>query len=100
MVQIMIFLVIIEDYLTSHYVQHKEIASFWQERAIHHCLGPFICLTACFTYLEHIQVTTLVALTDYNLADQVGILSHQHVLEGVDLNQRQKDKFLVCRFMK
>lgn len=50
----------------------------------------FICSSpACFTYLEHIQGTTLVALTDHNLADQFGILSHQHVLETVDLNQRQ-----------
>lgn len=38
-----------------------------------------------FTYLEHVQGATLVALTNHNLADQAGILSHQHVLETVDL---------------
>ena len=41
-------------------------------------------------YLEHIEGTALVALTDHDLADQVGILSHQHVLETVDLKQRQE----------
>lgn len=46
-------------------------------------------LLDCFIYLEHIQGTTLVALSDHNLADHVGVLSHQHVLEIVDLNQRQ-----------
>lgn len=39
----------------------------------------------CFTYLEHVQGATLVALTNHNLADQAGILSHQYVLETVDL---------------
>lgn len=43
--------------------------------------------TACFTYLQHIQGATLVALTNHDLADQAGILSHQHVLETVDLKQ-------------
>ena len=42
-----------------------------------------------FVYLEHIQGTTFIALTNHQLADHVGILSHQHVLETVDLNQRQ-----------
>ena len=50
----------------------------------------------CLIHLEHTQGTSLVALTDHNLADQVGILPHQHVLEVVDLNQR---KILVFNFM-
>lgn len=37
------------------------------------------------TYLQDIQGATLVALANHSLADQAGILSHQHVLETVDL---------------
>lgn len=37
-------------------------------------------------YLEHIQGAALVALANHHLAHQTGILSHQHVLELVDLN--------------
>lgn len=40
---------------------------------------------SCFTNLQHVQGATLVALTNHNLADQAGILTHQHVLEAVDL---------------
>lgn len=38
-------------------------------------------------YLEHIKRTPLIALTNHYLADQVGILSNQHVLETVDLKE-------------
>lgn len=41
-------------------------------------------------YLEHSQVTALVALTNQQLAHQSGILSHQHVLELVDLKQQHQ----------
>lgn len=40
-----------------------------------------------FIYLEHIQGTALVAVTNHDLADKVGVLSHQHVLETVDLDK-------------
>lgn len=40
---------------------------------------------SCLTHLEHIQGTTLVALTNHKLADKARILGHQHVLEAVDL---------------
>lgn len=46
-------------------------------------------------YLEHIQGTALVALTDHHLAHQTGILSHQHVLELVDLNQKKRSHSLI-----
>lgn len=38
-------------------------------------------------YLEQIKRTALIALTDLYLADQVGILSNQHVLKTVDLKE-------------
>lgn len=41
-------------------------------------------------YLEHIKRTALIALTDHYLADQVGVLSNQHVLETVDLKEWKK----------
>lgn len=49
-----------------------------------YCYRIFICF-----YLQHIQGTALVALTNHYLADHAGVLSHQRVLEPVDLNQRQ-----------
>lgn len=45
------------------------------------------CQKSCLTCLQHIQRATLVALTNHNLADQAGVLSHQHVLETVDLKR-------------
>lgn len=45
----------------------------------------------CFFYLEHIKRTAFVALANHYLADKVGILSHQHVLEAVDLNERHNN---------
>lgn len=43
-------------------------------------------------YLEHNQVAALVALTNHQLAHQTGILSHQHVLELVDLKQQRQQQ--------
>ena len=40
-----------------------------------------------WVYLQHVDGATLVALTNHNLADQAGILAHQHVLEVVDLKK-------------
>lgn len=50
-----------------------------------------VLLVCLFFYLEHIKRTAFVALPNHYLADKVGILSHQHVLEAVDLNERHNN---------
>lgn len=50
-----------------------------------------VLLVFFFFYLEHIKRTAFVALPNHYLADKVGILSHQHVLEAVDLNERHNN---------
>lgn len=43
------------------------------------------------TYFEHIQRAALIALTNHDLADQFGVLSHQHVLKTVDLERERNN---------
>lgn len=50
-----------------------------------------VFLLSFFFYLEHIKRTAFVALPNHYLADKVGILSHQHVLEAVDLNEKHNN---------
>ena len=47
------------------------------------------------TDLKHVQGATLVAAANHNFADQAGILSHQHVLETVDL--KGNHTWVCCR---
>lgn len=57
------------------------------------CLKTFFIIDVSsflLFYLEHSQVAALVALTNHSLAHQNGILSHQHVLELVDLKQQHR----------
>lgn len=58
------------------------------------CSCSFACLFVF--YLEHIKRTAFVALPNHYLADKVGILSHQHVLEAVDLNERHNNASVEC----
>lgn len=73
----------------------------WMQRWVHYADKLWLILPTADThlrtppsqmmmYLQYVQRTVLIAVSDLQLAHQCGIFSHQHVHESIDLNTWEK----------